>query len=113
VPDLAQIIDRAQLPVKVSCVVNDDNRHELPDFLDRCQAIGLKRLVFRQLYGDMRALPIVAGLSLRGSYSSNPVYDYRGMEVTYWNFDRCDCQSINLFSDGTIGESYHLAKTKL
>ena len=64
VPDLAQIIDRAQIPVKVSCVVNDDNRHELPEFLDRCQAIGIKRLVVRQLYGDPQTLPLVAGLTL-------------------------------------------------
>jgi molybdenum cofactor biosynthesis enzyme MoaA len=110
VPDLAHIIDRAQIPVKVSCVVNADNRHELPDFLDRCQAIGVKRLVVRQLYGDPQALPLVAGLTFRSSYSRNPVYDYRGMEVTYWNFDQCDCRSINLFSNGTISETYLLAK---
>ena len=109
VPDLAQIVYRAQIPVKVSCIVNDDNRHELPYFLERCQATGIKRLVVRQLYGDPQALPLVAGLSWRSSYGGNPVYDYRGMEVTYWNFDRCDCQSINLFSHGTISGSYLLA----
>jgi pyruvate-formate lyase-activating enzyme len=108
VPDLAQIVDRAQIPVKVSCVVNADNRPELPDFLDRCQAIGMRRLVIRRLYGEIHALPVVAGLSWRGSYAGNPVYDYRGMEVTYWNFDRCDCQSINLFSNGTISADYLL-----
>ena len=58
VPDLAQIIDRAQIPVKVSCVVNDDNRHELPEFLERCQAIGIKRVVVRQLYGDHAPMPL-------------------------------------------------------
>ncbi len=126
VPDLAQIIDRAQIPVKVSCVINDDNRHELLDFIERCQAIGIQRLVVRQLYGATQALPLVAGLAhaerntaqsmhgltLCGEYRGNPVYDYRGMEITCWNFDQCDCQSINLFSDGTIGESYQLAKTR-
>lgn len=125
VPDLAQIVHRAQIPIKVSCVINDHNRPELPNFLDRCQAIGLKRLVFRQLYGDTHALPVVARiahserstaqlkneLSPCGEYRGNPVYDYRGMEVTYWNFAQCDCQSINLFSDGTISAEYLLAKT--
>jgi MoaA/NifB/PqqE/SkfB family radical SAM enzyme len=110
VPDLAQIVERAQIPVKVSCVVSDGNCHELLDFLDRCQALGLKRLVVRQLYDDPQALPLAVGLSLRGSYSGNPIYDYRGMEVTYWNFDQCDCRSINLFSDGTISADYLLAK---
>jgi len=108
VPDLARIVDRAQIPVKVSCVVNGDNRHELPGFLDRCQALGIQRLVIRQLYGDPHALLITTGLSLRGWFAGNPVYDYRGMEVTHWNFDRCDCQSLNLFSDGTISADYLL-----
>ena len=112
VPDLTQIIERAQIPVKVSCIVNNDNRHELPEFLERCQAIGIKRVVVRQLYGDTHALPIVAGLTLYGLYSRNPVYNYRGMEVTYWNFDHCDCHSLNLFSDGTISADYLLAKTR-
>ena len=112
VPDLAQIIDRAQIPVKVSCIVNEHNRHELPEYLARCHAIGIQRVVVRQLYGDTQTLPLVAGLTLHGLFGCNPVYDYRGMEVTYWNFDHCDCQSINLFSDGTIGESYQLAKTR-
>jgi hypothetical protein len=62
------------------------------------------------LYDDPQALPLAVGLSLRGSYSGNPIYDYRGMEVTYWNFDQCDCRSINLFSDGTISADYLLAK---
>jgi molybdenum cofactor biosynthesis enzyme MoaA len=112
VPDLARIIDRAQIPVKVSCIVYDANRHELPEFLEHCQAIGMKRLVIRQLYGDTQALPVCAGLAWRRSYSGNPVYDYGGMEVTYWNFDQCDCRSLNLFSDGTISAEYLLTKTQ-
>ena len=32
------------------------------------------------------------------------------MEVTYWNFDHCDCHSLNLFSDGTISADYLLIK---
>jgi MoaA/NifB/PqqE/SkfB family radical SAM enzyme len=112
VPDLAQIIDRAQIPVKVSCVVSDDNRHELPEFLEHCLELGLKRLVVRQLYGDTQALPVIARLAWRSLYGGNPVYDYRGMEVTYWNFDQCDCQSLNLFSDGTISAEYLLTKPR-
>ena len=126
VPDLAQIVNRAQIPVKVSCLINAHNYPELPDFLDRCQALGVQRLVIRQLYGDPQTLPLTARLvqserstaqlknelTPRGKYRGNPVFDYRGMEVTYWNFDRCDCGSINLFSDGTISAEYLLTKTR-
>jgi hypothetical protein len=34
------------------------------------------------------------------------------MEVTLWNFDRCECRSINLFSNGTISGAYLLADAK-
>ena len=58
VPDLAQIVDRARIPVKVSCVIDEYNFDELPDFLACCHTIGLKRLVLRRLYGDQRAWDI-------------------------------------------------------
>lgn len=110
VPDLARIVERARIPVKVSCVINEHNCGETPEFLKRCQAMGVKRLVFRQLLGDARVWPLAAGLSRRGAYRGNPVYDYQGMEITYWNFDQAECASINLFGDGTISTDYLLAK---
>lgn len=110
VPDLAQIVDRAQIPVKVSCVIDEHNLHELPQFLARCHTIGVKRVVLRRLYGDTREWLLPADLLLRGDYRGNPVYDFDGMEVTAWNFDHCDCTSLNLFSNGTISEEYLLVK---
>ena len=112
VPDLAQIVDRAQNPVKISCVVNEHNRAEIPAFLARCHAIGIQRVVLRRLYGDMRPWDAPAALSLRGDYRGNPVYDYQGMEVTLWHFGDCECQSINLFSDGTLSTAYLLAAAR-
>jgi molybdenum cofactor biosynthesis enzyme MoaA len=129
VPDLAQIVDRARIPVKVSCVVNEHNQAEIPAFLARCHAIGLKRLVLRRLYGDTRpwdsladkvtqkqckAVPYpYAVLKSQGVYHGNPVYDYFDMEVTHWDFDQCECRSINLFSNGTISDAYLLMETRL
>jgi molybdenum cofactor biosynthesis enzyme MoaA len=134
VPDLAQIVERAQIPVKVSCVIDEHNIAELPDFLERCHAIGIKRLVLRRLYGDTRVWDIIKhsakrtaalrtrrersaaksknALAPRGDYRGNPVYDYRGLEVTIWNFADCECRSLNLFSDGTISDSYLLVKAR-
>jgi molybdenum cofactor biosynthesis enzyme MoaA len=121
-PDLAQIVDRAQIPVKVSCVIDAYNIQELPCFLERCHAIGIKRLVLRRLYSDSREWAVGSGLTpllgdrqgrpyaMRGEYRGNPVYDLDGMEVTVWNFDGCECHSLNLFSNGTISEEYLLAK---
>jgi molybdenum cofactor biosynthesis enzyme MoaA len=110
VPDLAQIVEWAQIPVKVSCIVTEHNLAELPHFLTRCRAIGIKRLVLRCLYGDQRSWPLPAQLQPRSEYRGNVVYDDHGLEVTYWNFNRCECTSINLFSNGTISADYLLAK---
>jgi MoaA/NifB/PqqE/SkfB family radical SAM enzyme len=110
VPDLAGIVRAARIPVKVSCVVNEHNAGEIREFIAECRRIGVRRLVLRKLYGDSRrweypALPVVR------MFKGNPVMDFEGMEVTYWDFDQSECRSINLFPDGTLGTSYLLTKT--
>ncbi len=109
-PDLAEIVRQASVPVKVSCVINEQNVHEVADFLDRCGRLGLKRVVLRQLYGDSRRWPILPHLAPVAFYRGNPVYDYHGLEVTYWRFDQTSSTSLNLFSDGTISVHYLLTK---
>jgi hypothetical protein len=110
VPDLAEIIRQAEVPVKVSTVLNEHNVHEVDEILERCGYIGVKRLVFRRLYGDTRDWPILQRLPQKTTYRNNPVYDYHGMEVTYWNFNTTNSASLNLFSDGTISDRYLLTE---
>jgi hypothetical protein len=113
VPDLAEIIRQAETPVKVSAVINEHNLPEIDQFLEQCGLIGVKRLVFRRLYGDSREWPILQNLPQKTTYRNNPVYDYHGMEVTYWNFHTAGSTSLNLFSDGTISDHYLLTKAKM
>ena len=118
VPDLAAIVRATRIPVKVSCVLNEHNAAQAAAFLARCHEIGIRRLVLRQLYGDPRRWNILydvsrSNLTPVGTYRNNPVYDYDGMEVTCWNFDRTVSTSLNLFSDGTISTEYLLAQTGL
>jgi molybdenum cofactor biosynthesis enzyme MoaA len=113
VPDLAAILDQARVPIKLSCIVNEHNFAEIPDFLAHCQHLGLKRVVLRQLYGESRAWPVIDDLTPRGVYRGNPVYDYHGLEVTCWDFDHSESTSINLFSSGVISETYLLAQARV
>lgn len=110
VPDLAEIVRQAQSPVKVSCAINEHNIMELEEFLERCGAIGIKRVVLRQLYGDTRRWPILPQLTPITFYRRNPVYNYHGLEVTCWHFDQTASTSLNLFSDGTISPHYLLTR---
>jgi MoaA/NifB/PqqE/SkfB family radical SAM enzyme len=117
VPDLAEILRRACAPVKISCVVTDDNIPEITCFLEICRVIGIRRVVLRKLFGESRPrqalIPLERlALSRRGMYRHNPVYDFQGMEVTLWDFDQSTTNSINLFSTGVISTSYRLIDPK-
>lgn len=111
VPDLKKILSAAKIPVKVSCVVNEHNVHEVDRFLRELAALGVRRAVLRRLYGDRRELNPLAAYTPVRFYRNNPVYDVEGLEVTAWNFDTTASRSINLFADGTIGSSYLLTQT--
>jgi MoaA/NifB/PqqE/SkfB family radical SAM enzyme len=111
VPDLARIVERARIPVKVSCVVDETNVAEVPRFVERCRDIGVTRLVFRKLFGETRHWSILEDLPITGWFRGCPVRSFGGMEVTCWDFDVASCRSVNLFADGTLGTSYLLSET--
>lgn len=112
VPDLGAILAASRIPVKISCLVTDDNEPEIDSFLDRCRSLGIRRVVLRRLFGDRRPWQLFTGMSARRVHRGNPVYDLDGLEVTLWNFDLAESRSINLFSDGTLGRTYLLAQTR-
>jgi molybdenum cofactor biosynthesis enzyme MoaA len=109
-PDLAAIVRAAHIPVKVSCVLDEHNVSQVSEFLARCHEVGVRRLVFRRLYGDTRQWNVLSNLTPVRFYRHNPIYDYYDMEVTYWDFDRTTSTSLNLFSNGRISTEYHLIR---
>jgi len=110
VPDVRRILRQAQVPVKISCVLHPYNVGELDGFLTQCRALGIRRVVLRQLYGDTHQWDILSGRAPVSTYRNNPVYDYDGMEVTYWRFEDTSSTSLNLFGDGSISSAYLLAR---
>ena len=122
-PNLAGILSTASIPVKVSCLVTNENAHQLGEFLARCRELGVRRVVLRQQYppaAQARPKPLartgeelepllrMSGCKPAGVYRQNPVYDCDGMEVTCWDFSRSTSTALNLFSDGTISAEYLL-----
>jgi hypothetical protein len=117
-PDIENILRNSTIPIKISCIINDDNAGEAAPFLSRCAGLGIRRLVLRKLYGEPRswaALLPLADLPWTpcGPYRGNPVYDYQGMQVTLWDFGQTESTSINLFSNGAISQDYLLAEAKV
>lgn len=113
-PDLGEILRLTTIPVKISCVVCDENAFEIGRFLRQCQETGVRRLVLRKLYGEKRSweklLSKDATLKKTREYRGNPVYSYQGMEVTLWDFDATESTSLNLFSSGLISDQYILER---
>ncbi len=107
-PNLAEIMQQAQIPVKVSAILTTANADDTEEFLDRCGEIGVKRVVFRQLFGDTRVWPVFSRLPQKGLYRNNPVYNYHGIEVTWWQFTHSTSASLNLFSNGLVSDRYLL-----
>ena len=110
-PNLKHILKQApNVPVKLSCVLTEDNVHQMEEYLQIAKDLGIKRIALRHLYGDDRRWPIQAFQNKKPIkyHQSNPVYDFDGLQVTHWIFDNTSGRSLNLFSDGTLSDEYLL-----
>ncbi|MBN2381959.1 radical SAM protein [bacterium] len=107
-PDWSSIFKMATVPLKVSVLITDDNRDELDQIMERCQAEGIRRLVFRQLYGASNKIDPLYGKRPVRYFGGNPVYRCGNMEITVWDFRRTRLSCFNLFSDGRISAEYTL-----
>jgi hypothetical protein len=96
--------------VKLSCVITEHNVGQVGEFLRRCKSLGVRRVVFRKLYGETLQLDIWDGLRLQSVYRGNLVYEYDGIQVTCWDFGQTTSTSLNLFSNGVISPHYVLER---
>jgi len=109
-PDLQYITENSNIPIKLSCVVTEDNHAEVHDYIQQAKQYGIKRIAFRYVFGTERRWDLFPQMIPTRYHCSNPVYDIDGVQVTHWIFDNTSGKSINLFSDGTISEEYLLVK---
>jgi len=112
--DLAKLLQSAQTPVKLSCLVTDDNRDEITEYVNHCASLGLRRVVLRKRIGEERSWRQLLGETLNdwqpaGEYRDNPIYQADGIEITLWDFATTTSASVNLFSSGEISQEYHLS----
>ena len=93
-------------------MLTEDNIDQVEDYLRVAQQLGIKRVALRHICGDERRWPIRAfeNRTPVKFHQSNPVYDFEGVQVTHWIFDKTSGRSLNLFSDGTLSDEYLLTK---
>lgn len=110
--DLAAIVEAAEIPLKVSTLLTEENVGEVPSLIERCRELGIARMVLRKLYGETRQWNMFPDLRPARYFGGNPVYEIDGMEVTLWDFSTSCVRCLNLFSDGSISPEYQLAGRK-
>jgi MoaA/NifB/PqqE/SkfB family radical SAM enzyme len=110
--DLPAILSVAAIPIKVSTLVTPDNVDELPEIVDRCRKLGIRRMVFRKPWQDSGRLELklLAGHRPCVWFGGNPVYALDGLQVPVWDFHSTTLPCVNLFADGTLTHDYQLAR---
>ncbi len=103
---LAEILERAKIPVTVSVLVTEYNRPEVPEILRRFRQMGVRRVVLRRPYGSNAPFRFFPGLRPARIFGGNPVYQVDEMEVTLWDFSKTRLSCLNLYSDGLIADAY-------
>lgn len=117
IPNIEEIHKVSRIPIKISTLITDLNRHDIKDFIESCYQKWVKRLVLRKVFWEMRSLYTLIDvdsivMTCKSSFMNNEVYDYKGMEVTLREFESTENTCYNLFSDGTISDKYLLSETK-
>ena len=109
IPDLNEIMSITKAPVKLSCIVTQDNYSQVSDYIRTASSLGIKRIAFRYVYRNEKRWGLFDGHTPVREHCGNPVYQIDNVEVTHWTFEDYSKSSLNLFSDGTISPHYLLS----
>lgn len=115
IPNIEYIHTISHIPIKISTLITDLNRREIPEFIDQCYQKGVQRLVLRKVFWEKRTLDQMIDLDkidliYENKFMNNSVYNYKWMEVTLREFETTENIAYNLFADGTISDQYLLNK---
>jgi hypothetical protein len=114
-PDLKQIIvDVAPRPLKVNVVLGPENVAHL-DFMrtiEACAELGIRRINLREPYGQPHVGdPLLRfGLEPSKMVHGMPCYRWRTTEITYWDVHYVEVESVNLYAQGRVSETYPITK---
>ncbi|MCB1159436.1 MAG: radical SAM protein [Leptospiraceae bacterium] len=112
-PDIKTLINKLSIPLKVSILYTKENQFELEEMLDCFLEMGVRRLVLRKVSGfEGPDNPFQNQVPLR-YFGNNPVYEFRGMELSWWDFEKSSLSCLNLFADGRLSQEYNLQEVSV
>lgn len=119
VPPMGRIIDAADaanVDVKLNVVLCPENvrRNDITRTINTANALGIKRINFREPYGQEHiGDPFAWSLEPFKYVYGNPCYRMIGawdVECTYWDVHYTEVESVNLYADGKISLDYPVSR---
>jgi hypothetical protein len=109
-PNISALLKlKPEMPVKVNVVLCPEVMGEdIKRTLDILTDAGIKTVNLREPYGQPHL-----GSPLKnptGSRLGMPRYDWKGMDVTYWDVHYVEVESVNLYANGIVSETYPITK---
>lgn len=110
-PDIRAILAlKSEMPVKVNIVLCPEtvNSGDIEKTLDALVEAGVRVVNLREPYGQPHlGTPLTNPV---GERLGMPRYDWRGMDVTYWDVHYVEVESVNLYANGRVSETYPITK---
>lgn len=110
-PDIRAILAlRPDMPIKVNIVLCPEiiESNDLLATLDALALAGIKKVNLREPYGQPHVGSPFRGKS--GNRLGMPRYDHKGIDVTYWDVHFVEVESVNLYANGVVSDTYPITK---
>ena len=110
-PDMPRILlNHPNLDLKVNVVLGPENVASIQTLLTHLANWGVKRINLREPYGQPHIGNPLVGCAESHRTLGMPVYNWRGAQVMYWDVHYCEVESVNLYANGRISETYPITK---
>lgn len=110
-PNIAAILAlKPEMPVKVNVVLCPETvtGGDITRTLDVLADAGVRVVNLREPYGQPHiGTPLENPI---GERLGMPRYDWRGMDVTYWDVHYVEVESVNLYANGVVSETYPITR---
>lgn len=110
-PDIAAILAlKPGMPVKLNVVLCPETVRsgDILRTLDALADAGVRTVNLREPYGQPHiGTPLTNPV---GERFGMPRYAWRGMDVTYWDVHYVEVESVNLYANGTVSETYPITR---
>jgi len=104
-----RIVEETEIPAKVAFTTIRSIRGREKIELEMAKSVGFKRAVIRLAYGEeIKSLYNLLSLKPIGRVNGNVVTEYKGMEVTIWDYTMSTINCLYLFPDGVIRDNFIL-----